>query len=243
MQKTVFWNKHHIHSYKIIFFVLLVSSALSSLAQQNVYENDLKYMRRKYHFGIHLGVGMGDYRIRHSEAFALSDSVLGIRSKLTLGYEIGALVSYHISKNFELRLLPTFLFNDKNLTFDLKDETKQKIKLTTIVYDMPLEIKFKSDPIKDFKVYVVAGLKYSYDIGANLSGRFKTFMPQQKRNDLSVNYGVGFELHFPLFILCPEFKVSNSVLNIHQPTNSFPMSNMIQRLYNRTFLFSLNFEG
>jgi len=243
MQSPFFWHKHHIYCNKIVWLIFVCCCALYASAQQNAYENDLKYQRKHFHFGIHLGVGMADFRIRHSDAFALSDSVLSVTSKLTPGYEIGALVSYHLSKNFELRVLPTFLFNDKNLTFKYKDETTQSIKVPTIVYDMPVEIKFKSDPIKDFKIYVVAGLKYSYDLGTKLSGRFSAPIPQQKPNDLGVNYGVGFEFHFPLFILSPEFKVSNSVLNIHAPAKNFPPSNMIQRLYNRTFLFSLNFEG
>lgn len=244
MQNPFLRNQFHIYCKKINLTLLFVCGfVLSSMAQRSAYENDLKYQRKKFHFGIHLGIGMSDFRIRHSNAFALSDSVLSVTSKLTPGYEIGALASYHISKNFELRVLPTFLFNDKNLTFKYKDETTQKLKLSTIVFDMPVEIKFKSDPIKDFKVYVVAGMKYSYDLGTKLSGRFVTYMPQQKPNDLAVNYGVGFEFHFPLFILSPEFKVSNSILNIHKPTKDFTQSNMIQRLYNRTFLFSLNFEG
>jgi hypothetical protein len=223
--------------------LVLLAGAAHVQAQQNAYENDLKYARKKYHFGIHLGVGLADYRIRHSEAFALSDSVLSIKSNMTLGYEIGALASYHINKNLELRILPTFLFNDKNLNIKYKDETSEDIKLPTILYEMPVEIKFKSDPIKDFKIYVVAGFKYSYDIGSNLSGRLDTDLPQQKANDFSINYGVGFEFHFPLFILSPEFKVSNSLLNIYRPTHDFIQSNMIQRIYNRTFLFSLTFEG
>lgn len=215
----------------------------TAVAQKNVYENDLKYQRKKYHFGIHLGVGMSDYRIRHSETFALSDTILAIKSKLTLGYEIGGLFAYHINKNFELRVVPTFLFNDKNLNFTYSNNTTEQIKLPTIVYDMPIEIKFKSDPIKDFKIYVVAGMKYSYDIGSKLSGRVKTFVPQQKANDLSMTYGVGLEIHFPLFILCPEFKMANSFLNTHIKSDGFSNSSFIQRLYNRTFLFSINFEG
>lgn len=244
MHTIIFWHKYHIHRKKIGFvFALFFLATNTIVAQKNVYENDLKYQRKKYHFGIHLGVGMADYRIRQSESFAFSDSVLSIKSKLTLGYEIGGLFSYHLHKNFELRVLPTFLFNDKNINFTYSNNTTENIKLPTIVYDMPIEIKFKSDPIKDFKVYVVAGMKYSYDIGSNLSVRLKSFIPRQKASDLSVNYGVGLELHFPLFILCPEFKISNSVLNTHLSTEGFPNSNFIQRLYNRTFLFSINFEG
>lgn len=245
MHTFIFWNKYHIHCKKIGSILALFFCILSSnlVAQQNVFQNDLRALRKKYHFGIHLGVSMADYRIRHSEEFALSDSVLSVKSKLSLGFEMGALLAYDFHKNFELRIFTTFLFNDKNLNFGFKNGSTQNIKIPTIVYDMPIELKFKTDPLKDLKIYVVAGMKYSYDIGANLQARIKTFMPQQKRSDLSVTYGVGIEIHFPLFRLCPEFKVANSILNTHMRTDGFQNSNFIHRLYNRTFLFSINLEG
>lgn len=243
MQTTLIWHKHHIYCTKIIVTLLLCCCCGFAWAQKNAYENDLKFQRKRYHFGIHLGVSMADYRIRHSEDFTLSDSVLAVKSNLTLGYEIGALGSFHINRFLELRTLPSFIFNDKNLNFEYSDGTKKDYKLSNIIFDLPIEIKFKSEAIGNFKVYVIGGMKYSYDIGSNLSGRIKTFIPQQKPNDFSINYGAGFELHFPLFILCPEFKVSNSVLNTNKPTDRFIHSNMINRIYNRTFLFSLNFEG
>ncbi|CAF3448067.1 unnamed protein product, partial [Rotaria sp. Silwood2] len=62
----------------------------------------LSEMRRKrYHFGIHLAVGLGDFKVKQNEAFGLSDSILSIKSKYGMGFEIGALMSYHINKYLE----------------------------------------------------------------------------------------------------------------------------------------------
>jgi len=44
-------------------------------------ENDLKFSRKRYHFGIHLGAGLGDFKIRHNALFGSSDSILTIKSK------------------------------------------------------------------------------------------------------------------------------------------------------------------
>jgi hypothetical protein len=223
--------------------LLLFLLPLSAFGQRNVYENDMRYQQKKYHFGIHLGANLSNFRIKHSEAFALSDSVLSVRSKYEVGFEIGAIAAYHISRYLELRTVPTFAFANKTLNYTFNDGTRSDIKLSQIYFHFPLEIKFKSQPINDFKIYVIGGFQYGLDLGANLKERKLITQPQISKHDFAINYGFGFELHFPLFILCPEFKVSNSLLNSHRPVDALIYSRMLKGLHGRTFLFSINFEG
>ncbi len=216
---------------------------IASFAQRNVMENDLKFARKPYHFGIHLGANMSDFKVKHSEYFTFSDSVLAVKSKWGIGFELGALISYHINKHFEFRTLPTFAFNNKNLYYEFDGApSAKKVDIPQIYFDLPFEVKFKSDPLKDIKLYAVAGLKYGFDIGSRFKARRDANIPQQSPHDFGINYGVGIEIHFPLFILSPEFKVFNSVLNIHQ-RNNYILARPIDGLHNRTFMFSLNFEG
>lgn len=242
MQTINFRDKYHLHCRKIILAVFIFLPACM-FSQRNVMENDMKYAAKPYHFGIHLGVGLADFKIKQNEAFALSDSILSIKSKYGAGFEIGAIMSYHINKYVELRSVPSFMFSDKNLTYNFGDGTVVKKTISQIYFDMPVEMKFKSEPLKDIKFYLVAGLKYGYDIGGNFKVRKQADMPRQSAHDFGVNYGVGLEIHFPLFILSPEFKVFNSVLNIHKPDNSLPYSKYMNGLYNRSYTFSINFEG
>ncbi len=242
MQTTDFWNKYYLYSRKIIFLIFIFLPAFV-FSQRNVMENDLKFSRKPYHFGIHLAAGFGDFKIKQNEAFAQSDSILSIKSKYGAGFEIGALISYHINKYVELRTVPGFLFSDKNLTYEFNDVTTVKKTVPQIFFDFPVELKIKSEPLKDIKLYLVAGLKYGYDIGGNFKARRAADQPKQSAHDFGVNYGVGVEIHFPLFILSPEFKVFNSVLNTHQQDNTLPYSKYMKGLYNRTFTFSVNFEG
>lgn len=206
-------------------------------------ENDLKFARKPYHFGIHLAAGISDYKIKHNELFAQSDSILSITSKYGIGFEIGALASYHLHKYVEIRTLPSFVFSDKNLTYEFGDGTITKKSIPQVYFDFPIEFKFKSQPLKDVKLYLVAGLKYGYDLGSNFKARKDQNQPRQSAHDFGVNYGVGVEIHFPLFVLSPEFKVFNSVLNIHQQDNNLSFSKYMKGLYNRSFTFSINFEG
>ena len=242
MQTFNFWYQYHLYSKKIISLLLFCLLCTCSFAQRNVMENDLKFARKPYHFGIHLAANFGDLKVKHNAAFAMSDSILSIKSKYGIGFEIGAVISYHINKYFELRTVPGFAFNAKNLHYSFGDGKDTIMKLNQIYFDFPIEIKFKSEPLKDVKIYALAGIKYGYDIGANFKDRKRDQMPQQLKHDFGVTYGVGIEIHFPLFILVPEFKVFNSVLNIHKKENGV-YSKYIDGLRNRTFTFSINFEG
>lgn len=242
MQTINIWHKHHLYCRKIVLLFLALLPTLV-FSQRNVMENDLKFSRKPYHFGIHLGGGFSDFKIKHSEFFALSDSILSVKSKYGIGFEIGALASFHINKYVELRTLPSFVFSDKNLTYEFADASVVKKTIPQIFFDLPLEMKFKSEPLKDIKLYLVAGVKYAYDLGGNFKVRRNPDIPKQLAHDFGVNYGIGMEIHFPLFIMSPEFKVFNSVLNIHKQDSELIYSKYMRGLYNRSFTFSINFEG
>lgn len=242
MQTINFWHKHHIHCRKIILLVFFFLPAFV-FSQRNVMENDFKFARKPYHFGIHLAAGLSDFKIKHNELFTQTDSLLSIKSKYGTNFEIGALISFHINKYVEIRTVPSFVFSDKSISYeDATNEINTKA-IQQVYFDFPFELKFKSQPLKDVKLYLVAGLKYGYDLGGKFNKRKLGDMPQQSLHDFGVNYGAGLEIHFPLFILSPEFKVYNSVLNIHKENNAVPASRFIKGLYNRTFSFSINFEG
>lgn len=246
MQTINIWHKYHIHCRKITICLLFFLLPTFVFSQRNVMENDLKFARKPYHFGIHLATNISDFKIKQNALFATSDSILAIKSKYGIGFEIGALCSYHINKYLELRTLPTFTFANKQLNYQFNDGAAPvKKEIPQIWFDIPLELKFKSEPLGNIKLYLVAGLKYGYDMGTKFQARKDPSkqIPKQSPHDFAVNYGAGIEIHFPLFILSPEFKVSNSILNIHKYDGTLEYSKYIKGLYNRAFTFSLNFEG
>lgn len=243
MQTINFWHKHHIHCRKIIILLFFFLPAFV-FSQRNVMENDIKFARKPFHFGIHLGTNISDFKIKQNSLFATSDSILSIKSKYGIGFEIGALASFHINKYLEFRTIPSFVFANKQLNYLFNDGADPiKVEIPQIYFDFPFELKLKSEPIRNMKFYLIAGLKYGYDLGGNFKVRKEANKPQQSPHDFAVNYGVGIEIHFPLFILSPEFKVSNSILNMHKLNENLPFSKYMNGLYNRTFSFSLNFEG
>jgi hypothetical protein len=224
--------------------LVLAFCATTSFAQQNAEENDFKFRKRKFHFGIIMGVNIADFKIRYSNDFVNNDTIFGITSKSSIGFDLGILTSLHINKNLELRYCPGVSFQERNLSYSLgPDMPTVEKKIESIYWQTPINLKLKSDPIKDFKLYCFAGARFGFDLSANSKARRAEGLVKLNRKDFAVDYGVGVELHFPLFILSPEFKVSNTFMNIHFKDDNLIYSRTIQNLYPRTFMFSLIFEG
>lgn len=238
-----FRNKHHISGRKIVGLLLLLVLPFAAEAQRNVERNDARFKKRLFHFGIHMGFNVSDFKVRLSEDFVYNDSILGVRSSGGPGFNLNIMGSLHLSKNFEIKILPGVAFAEKYLNYNIRDVGVTEKKIESIYVETPFQIKFKSDPIKDFKIYVVAGMKYGYDMAANAESRRAEDLVKLTRHDLSVDYGVGFEIHFPLFILAPEFKVSNGLMDVHSPDPNLSFSRALGGLRTRMFLFSINFEG
>lgn len=238
------WNKYHLLGKKIAFVLLMILSIpFFGFGQKNVQENDLKFSRRVFHFGINLGFNQSDFKVIHSSNFIYDDSISGISAKSGPGFNLAVLMSIHLTKHLELRTLPGIAFQDKTLQYSIYDGTTVDKKLGQIFMEMPVHLKLKSEPIKDFKFYVFAGFKYGFDVAANSKARNADDLVKLTKHDLAVDYGAGIEFHFPLFILSPEFKVTNSFKNTHSYDPFLRYSSVIQGLKNRTFFFGLNFEG
>src|SRR5690606_5362092 len=100
MHISHFWNQYHLRSRQIILFLIVLLPSLV-FAQERVAKNDAKFDKRKYHFGIHVGFNVSDFKIKHSEDFIYNDSILGIDTKSGPGFNLSILGSLHLSKNFE----------------------------------------------------------------------------------------------------------------------------------------------
>jgi len=140
MQTTNFRYQYHLHRRKIILLILFFVPAFV-FSQRNVMENDMKFARKPYHFGIHLSGGFTDFKIKHNELFATSDSVLAIKSKYGVDFGIGALISYHINKYVELRTTPGFLFSNKQLNYTFANASTDKKEIPQVFFELPVEFK------------------------------------------------------------------------------------------------------
>lgn len=231
-----------------IISVLMITS-FRSIAQREL--NLPNHDDKKYYLGIALMYNSSRFNLSQHPSFLGQDSVQVVDPENAGGFGLAGIHTLRLNERFELRaIFPQLLFSYKNLTYHLKSpdpmKEEQKVmtkKVESILIGLPIHLKFRSDRINNFRVYMFAGGKFEYDLTSNSTARRAEDLVKLKKHDLGVEAGIGFNFYFPVFILSPEIKISNGLMNVHSRDPNLKFSSTIDRLQSRMILFSLIFEG
>jgi hypothetical protein len=226
-----------------VLAVLILILPQAASAQLNASEFDLKYSKKPYHFGISLGYNFSDYKVRHSEDFLQHDSILVAESATGPGFNLGIIANLRLGKNFDLRLIPSLTFAEKQLQYEMIENATANRKIESINMEIPLMLKYKSNPLGDFRMYVIGGVKYAYDLASNATARNAEEQVKVSRSDLLAEAGIGMEFYFPYFIFSPEIKFSHGLINVHAPDEKLQFSRVLGELLSRMITISIHFEG
>lgn len=218
---------------------LLLAFGQKAVAQPR---NHMQYLNRKLYFGISLGFNAQNFRVVHDQSFIYNDSIKSITSSRGPGFNLGIVSNLALGDYFDLRFVPALVFGDKRLNYTQRDSAVTRT-IESIILDFPLTVRFKSQPIGDVKFYVLTGMKYSLDLASNAKARRADDQVKVFRNDLSIEYGLGMQIFFPLFIFSPEIKFSQGIMNLHARNPDLIYSSTIDKLFSRTLTISLHFEG
>jgi len=244
----------HIHRREIgslrICFVFIILSLVASLTfaqERELYLTD--HDSKPYYFGITLGANVASFHIEHHPRFLQYDSVYTVNPEYTAGFQLGLLATARLSNRFEVRFNPMLLFTDRGLTYKLKytdlfeqsDSVTKKIE--SVITTFPLQIKFFSDRIGNFRVYMLAGVKADIDLASNARAKRAEELVKIQKYDYGIEAGIGFNFYFPSFILSPEIKISNGLKNIHSRDENLKYSNVLDRITSRMVVFCIHLEG
>lgn len=239
-------NAHFRHLLHLLGFqTLLIAAVLApGRLQAQTYLNMPDHDLRPYYFGITLGINEAYFRLDPSSKFAGSDSILVADPTRSAGFNMGLMADLELTRHFDLRLNPTLDFADKGIHFIIKqDSSNQDQTLQSVLVSVPLQLKWQSDRIGNFRVYVLAGGKFDYDLSSRAALRINNDVIRMKPFQLGYEGGFGFEFFFPDFIFSPEIKFGRSIGNIQQSDPNNPYSSFIQRLMSRMIVFSVHLEG
>jgi Outer membrane protein beta-barrel domain len=236
---------------RLIAFTIIVLIAANPVIGQIRQIHLPDHDEKKYYLGIGLLYNTARFQVSQHPVFLESDSVLVVSPENTSGFGLAGMHTYRLSRRFEVRaIFPQLLFSYKNLTYNLKypdaskDETKEMThKVESILLGLPIHLKFRSDRIENFRVYMFGGMKFEYDLASNARAKRAEEMVKLKTIDMGVEAGLGFNFYFPVFILTPEIKFSNGLINSHSRDPNVKFSSTIDRLNSRMVVFSLIFEG
>ncbi len=228
----------------MILPVLGLMLAMNADAQIKGTYNYLDFANKPYYFGITLSYNSSDYRVSPSERFVRNDSVKTILSPRGPGFNLGIVGNLKVGKYFDFRLLPTLSFADRKLEYDFEgSDVVQREQIEAVFIEVPFLVRYKSEPYKDLRAFVIAGVKYSFDVASNSRTRQKDSLLKVAPSDFAVEVGAGVQIFFPYFIFSPEFKVSQGLSNILIFDDNLIYSSVLDKLFSRTFTLSFHFEG
>jgi Outer membrane protein beta-barrel domain len=226
---------------------LLVISQTSGAQQgpeMNLYDHDSK----PYYFGITLGVNLAKFQTYLHPRFLEYDSILIAEPVNSGGFTLGLSATARLSDRFQLRFNPQLMFIERNIYYKLKypdfdgnsDVTK---KVESVIMTFPLQVKFQSDRIGNFRVYMMAGIKGDIDLASNARAKRAEELVKIEKYDWGPELGIGFNFFFPSFIFSPEIKISNGLRNIHSRDPNLKFSNVFDKIQSRMIVFSIHLEG
>ena len=247
MQNIKFRNKQYLLRAKIILLIAGVFICrITAFAQFRESTNLPDHDDKPYHFGINLGINQSHFSITHHPLFLQSDSIMAIESVNSSGLNLAFLVNFRMNEHFDLRLHPLDLtFTEKNFLYGEKysgDSLYTQKKVSSITLSFPVQLKFSSDRINNFKVFTIGGLKLDYDMASNAGAKNAGDLLKLKKLDFSVEVGLGFHFYFPVFVLTPEIRLSSGLSNLHLRDANLRYSNVIDKINSKMITFSLTVE-
>lgn len=246
MQNIEFRNLQYLLRGKIVILIFALASCSPAFSQLRNGINLEDHDKKRYHFGINLGLNKSHFLFSHHPRFLQHDSIMDVESINSTGINLAWLVNLRMGEHFDLRLHPLDLtFSEKAFLYaenSKVDSSFVEKKVQSITLSFPVHVKFSSDRINNFKVYTIAGAKFDYDLASNAGARNAEELIKLKRNDLSAELGIGFHFYFPVFVLTPEIKLSSGLFNLHSRDPHLRYSNVIDKINSKMITFSLTVE-
>ena len=241
----------HLLRYKIVYAI--VGLMLCSLLGKSQFRDELNlpdHDDKPFHFGINLGLNRSHFSFTHHPLFMQRDSVLVVESINSTGLNLAWLVDKRLSEHFNIRTFPLDLtFTEKAFEYNLKypdrpggEDSVTIKKVQSISLALPIQLKFSSDRIGNFKVYMLGGVKAEFDMAANAGAKKAENLIKLNRFDYGIEAGLGFHFYYPYFVLTTELKTGWGLSNLHSRDKDLKFSNVIDKINSRTITFSLTVE-
>jgi hypothetical protein len=229
----------------LLFGLLMLAQNLAAQPKDlNLFDHDSK----PYYFGITLGANLARFQTELDTRFLQDDSVYVAEPINSGGFTLGLSATGRVSNRFELRFNPQLMFIERNIFYKLKypdldgeiDVTK---KVESVIMTFPFQVKFNSDRIGNFRVYMMTGVKGDIDMASNARAKRAEDLVKIDKYDYGVELGLGFNFFFPSFIFSPEIKISNGLRNIHSRDPNLKFSSVFDKIQSRMIVFCIHLEG
>jgi hypothetical protein len=230
---------------RILFFVFIGTVNLLSAQSRTDYKsiNYREFANKPFFFGLSLGYNQNNFKIYNSGYFLSSDSIRGISSAAGRGFNVSVISNLKVGEFFDFRLLPTFVFTDRTVTYDLFNKNELVRKGESVMVEIPFQVRYKTQPYRDVRAYVLGGVKYSFDVSSKNRNRDANAILKIAPTDYAIEFGGGLQFYLPFFIFSPEIKFSHGLNNLMIYKSNAETSLVVDKLFSRVWTISFHFEG
>jgi hypothetical protein len=222
------------------------------------------YDYAKYHFGFILAVNQMNFTIKPIDNLSLvmfdsiqakeinADSVFiySILSSPTTGFTVGIIGNLRLGNYFDLRFIPSLSFGERYIDYVFLKYRKgnatyvdQRKNIASTFIELPLQIKYKSKRLNNFRAYLLGGLNARFDLASDAKKKKEVGIVQVKlkSSDLYGEIGMGFDFYFEWFKFGTELKMSYGFLDVLKHENNI-YTDGIAKLHSKIFQLTFTFE-
>lgn len=231
-----------------VAFIILPSSSRAQFPvkfKEKKMLNLTKYDRKIIHFGFSLGMNYSDIAVKLKENIQSLDSVYIVEPKGAPGFDLGIVSDLRMGEHFNLRFVPGISFVGRAMEYTLYEQDTVPVvyekNVNSVYLQVPLYFKFRSRRINNWRVYIMGGGKFMYDMATKEDVDTDEVILKMKREDYTWDLGVGVDFYLEYFKLTTEVKMAFGLNNLLVKDQTV-FTNSIQSLNSKTFLFSVYFE-
>lgn len=215
-------------------------------AQQEKVKNQPYADMKMFHLGFHVGLHTQDMILTNTGVTTPEGTVLFSEiPSYQPGFSVGVIGDMFLNPYFNLRLIPTLHFGDKEFVFreqESGDEFKTSVRSSYLTF--PLEVKYSALRLNNFRPYLTGGVYGAFDLG-----RKKGEAVLLKGMDYGITIGFGCDIYLPHFKLCPELKFSFGLPNLWETDRKdlsdpemLKYTDAISKVKSRMIVLTFNFE-
>jgi hypothetical protein len=216
------------------------------IAQKEKVRNQPYADMKLFHLGFHIGLHTQDLILTNSGNVTSSGQTWFAEiPSYAPGFSVGVIGDMFVNPYLNLRIVPSIHFGDKQFVFkEYKNSEEYTTSVRSNYITIPLELKYSSVRLNNYRPYLTGGVYGALDVG-----RKKGETMLLKSFDYGLSVGVGCDIYFSFFKLCPELKfffgfrdlMEKNRTDLTQPELGV-YSDALSRGTSRMIVLTFNFE-
>jgi len=228
----------------IIISLFLFSNIL--FAQKQKVKNQPYGDYKLYHFGITIGMNFQDIMLANTGiADENGETWYATIPNYSPGFSVGMIADLFLNPYMNLRFTPTLSFGDKGFEFvepSMNEHFKTTVRSNYLM--APLDLKFRSMRLNNYRPYVLAGAYSVLDLGLRKDDPILL-----KQMDYGITIGLGCDFYLPFVKIAPEIRFCFGLSDIIEKNRTdltdyslIKYSNALSKGFSRMIIFTINFE-